>query len=251
MKKRFSLVIVLLLFNFAIRSQIMLDGGFVVGTTFWGCAAETNTETVYGGSDLLNSVAEVDAVAGLCQTVIGLGIGNIYTLSYQCTRRTGGCPSPDSTNMDVTVSGGALSKTDTRSNTTFSWTTTSYNFTALSTSHTINFAAGSGFGVSTCGMIVDNISVVLFSPLPIELLYFHVNSPDDKSVIATWETASELNNNFFIVEKSKNSLDWEIVGTLKGAGTSTQHLKYSFTDNAPYSGISYYRLKQVDFDEYL
>jgi hypothetical protein len=243
-----SLIIFFFIFSFSSKSQIMLNGSFVSGTSSWGCSAEINAENVYGGASVLNAVAEVDAGAGLCQTVIGLGIGNVYTLSYECSRRVGGCPSPSPTNMEVSISGGALAKTDVRINTSFALTTTSYNFTALSTSHTISFSAGSGFGGSTCGMIIDNITVTLASSLPIELLYFNANASSDQKVITNWETASELNNNFYTIERSKDALAWDAVGTIKGGGTSLQNLKYSFTDHSPYSGVSYYRLKQTDYD---
>ncbi|MBI3520934.1 MAG: hypothetical protein HY062_16465, partial [Bacteroidetes bacterium] len=248
MNKQISFSVLFFMMSLGLNAQIMLNGNFLLGTTAWGCSAEINAETVYGGSNGLNSVAEVDAAAGLCQTVIGLGIGNVYTLSYDCTRRLGGCPSPNPTNMLVTVDAGALSKTDTRVNTSFGWSTSSYNFTAVSTSHTISFSAGAGFGGSTCGMIMDNIVVTLSSPLPIELLYFNANVSDNNSVLTNWETASELNNDFFTVEKSQNSLDWEVAAVIKSAGTSTQSLKYSFSDHTPYKGISYYRLKQTDKD---
>ena len=59
---------------------------------------------------------------------------------------------------------------------------------------------------------------------------------------------SELNNDFFTVERSINSTDWEIIGTVNGAGNSKSLINYSFIDSSPLSGTSYYRLKQTDFD---
>ncbi len=246
MNKRINFSAILCVCVLVIKSQIILNGNFTSGTANWGCSPETNPESVYGGPTG-NIVAEVDAAAGLCQTVTGLTIGGVYRLSYQCSRRVGGCPSPNPSNITITVSGGALSKTDSRINTSFALTTTTYIFTATATSHVITFAAGTGFGGSTCGMIMDNISIVI-SPLPIELLYFNAEIINKQSVLTTWETATELNNDFFTVEKSTNSLDWEIVGIIKGGGTTTQRLKYNYTDYLPYQGISYYRLKQTDFN---
>lgn len=85
------------------------------------------------------------------------------------------------------------------------------------------------------------------TPLPIELLSFSVNAGAE-SVLISWETATETNNDFFTIERSGNLESWEILGYVDGAGNSNRPLSYSFTDNMPLEGISYYRLKQTDFD---
>lgn len=84
------------------------------------------------------------------------------------------------------------------------------------------------------------------SPLPVELSHFSANC--DKHVILSWATESELNSEKFIVEKSRNGVNWELVDELAAAGNSNSHLSYSTTDKKPYQGVSYYRLRQVDFD---
>ena len=230
------------------KSQTITNGDFSSsGTGRGGSPEATNNETTYGGSVGTNKVAEVDFAAGLCQTISGFVVGSLYTLSFDCTRRTGGCPSPNPTNMNVTVSAGALSTTVSRSNTTFGFTNTSINFTATATSQTLTFAAGSGFGTSTCGMIVDNISITLLSPLPIELTSFNAILNSNK-VDLTWETATETNNDYFTVEKSKDGVSFEEILNVKGAGNSTSMIDYMDKDSNPFTGVSYYRLKQTDFN---
>ncbi len=86
------------------------------------------------------------------------------------------------------------------------------------------------------------------STLPIELLYFNASSPDNKTVLAEWSTASEINNDFFTVERSKDAFNYKAIGQIKGAGSSNIKLDYSFVDTYPYTGINYYRLKQTDSD---
>ncbi len=83
--------------------------------------------------------------------------------------------------------------------------------------------------------------------LPIELLNFNAIR-DGKNVNIDWSTASETNNNFFTVERSKDATNFEFVGNYVGAGFSTSILKYNTIDNAPYQEKSYYRLKQTDYD---
>lgn len=88
------------------------------------------------------------------------------------------------------------------------------------------------------------------SPLPIELFHFDVQCASDKrSATIHWTTASETNNDFFTIEKSEDGVIFLPIGTVRGAGNSTQSIDYVFTDNDVKTGsVSYYRLKQTDFD---
>ncbi|MBL4862537.1 MAG: T9SS type A sorting domain-containing protein [Crocinitomicaceae bacterium] len=85
------------------------------------------------------------------------------------------------------------------------------------------------------------------TPLPIELVTFTAHRTEDK-VKLEWATASELNNNYFSIERSVDGVLWEEILRQDGAGNSNDLLFYSDLDNAPFSGLSYYRLKQTDFD---
>lgn len=84
--------------------------------------------------------------------------------------------------------------------------------------------------------------------LPVEFLHFDANLTDKKDVLLNWKTASERNNSHFIVERSKNGVDFEEIARVEGAGNSTDTNDYTHLDEKPYNGISYYRIKQVDFD---
>lgn len=85
------------------------------------------------------------------------------------------------------------------------------------------------------------------SPLPIDLLYF--NARAERSLVSLeWATATEINNDFFTIERSTDGYNWQIMGYEMGAGNANQTLRYTFTDSNPLEGISYYRLKQTDFD---
>jgi hypothetical protein len=86
------------------------------------------------------------------------------------------------------------------------------------------------------------------SPLPIELLNFDARSKTNDLVELTWQTASETNNDFFTVEKSHNGADWNELKRVNGAGNSTAIINYTTIDEHPYPALTYYRLKQTDFD---
>ncbi|MFW5851348.1 MAG: T9SS type A sorting domain-containing protein [Bacteroidota bacterium] len=88
---------------------------------------------------------------------------------------------------------------------------------------------------------------LLGDPLPIELAEWNVEYKGEY-VQLSWTTASETNNNQFIVERSQNGIDWEKYISIPGAGNSTSILHYHEIDETPYTGISYYRLKQIDYN---
>lgn len=86
-------------------------------------------------------------------------------------------------------------------------------------------------------------------PLPIELLFFDAQLVQPGMYVrCDWSTASEINNDYFSVEKSNDGIFFNQIGTIKGAGTSATTQNYSFYDYEPFSPVSYYRLKQVDYD---
>lgn len=88
------------------------------------------------------------------------------------------------------------------------------------------------------------------TPLPVELLDFTAY-PLDKQIALNWSTATEINNDYFTVERSKNGEEFEQVLKIKSnaaGGSSSSQLDYGVSDEKPFSGISYYRLRQTDLD---
>jgi hypothetical protein len=85
------------------------------------------------------------------------------------------------------------------------------------------------------------------SPLPIVLTSFKA-SCENGQVKLDWETATEINNEEFIIDRSADLQDWEQIVIVPGAGNSNQSLNYSSVDLRPMDGLSYYRLTQRDYD---
>ncbi|MFH1003893.1 MAG: T9SS type A sorting domain-containing protein [Bacteroidota bacterium] len=125
-----------------------------------------------------------------------------------------------------------------------------------------NHGNGGTTGDVTAGTVVTNGVVTSFSPftlastteenpLPIELLSFTAQL-NGTQVALKWVTASEMNNDYFTIERaitpSPNGEGWSEIGTVKGTGNSNTILNYVFYDKHPYTGTSYYRLKQTDYD---
>jgi hypothetical protein len=84
-------------------------------------------------------------------------------------------------------------------------------------------------------------------PLPVKLLSFDAKCRNNE-VIAAWSTATETNNDFFTLESSVDAQHWNFVANIDGAGNSNDILNYQYTDVKSSGGLSYYRLRQTDFD---
>lgn len=117
---------------------------------------------------------------------------------------------------------------------------------------------GVGIGVTTGVGHVTATNVSEFStfvlttlstsgPLPITLTHFSANCEDGKTKIK-WITASESNSDKFVVKRSRDGKNWEIIGELNAAGNSNQVLHYDISDPFPTQGINYYILEQHDFN---
>jgi Secretion system C-terminal sorting domain len=94
----------------------------------------------------------------------------------------------------------------------------------------------------------NNFGILPPSPLPVTLISFKATLNERQQATLKWATASEFNNDFFEIERSKNATDFESLGKIVGRGTVQGQNDYTFTDEVPLKGINYYRLKQVDYD---
>lgn len=106
--------------------------------------------------------------------------------------------------------------------------------------------------VETSGFVTSFSPFTLAStttnnPLPIELVSFSAIENNDV-VDLFWETASEIDNDYFTVERSNDGINYEAIEKIIGAGNSAQNIEYSTVDEKPLNGVSYYRLKQKDFN---
>lgn len=85
------------------------------------------------------------------------------------------------------------------------------------------------------------------SALPITLLSFTAEEKNEE-VVLQWITATEINNDYFTIERSQDGNNFETIVKINGVGNSIDQKEYSFKDAMPLNGISYYRLRQTDFD---
>jgi hypothetical protein len=123
----------------------------------------------------------------------------------------------------------------------------------------VNAGANSITGNNAAGSVQSNVltSFSPFSlgssstnnPLPVELTQFKATANiENNTVDLNWATISELNNDYFTVEKSQDLIHFEEVAIIVGNGSTNEANTYSTIDQNPYEGVSYYRLSQTDFN---
>lgn len=120
-------------------------------------------------------------------------------------------------------------------------TTATLNWSGLS-SNTTYYLIIDGYSGDLCSWKISFGGV-----LPIELISF-TGEPYGDFNLLKWVTATEINNDFFFIERSIDGMFFEEVGFINGSGNSMSLKNYNLLDKEPYNGVSYYRLTQVDFD---
>ncbi len=115
--------------------------------------------------------------------------------------------------------------------------------------YTVPAACG---GLNLCPLVLCSSGPCAGGVLPVQLLTFDA-ALDEKSVLLRWVTASEINNDFFQVERSRDGINYETIGKMQGAGTINSLNNYEFSDAELPAGmigasVLYYRLRQVDYD---
>jgi hypothetical protein len=111
----------------------------------------------------------------------------------------------------------------------------------------VTYSSGLFVAVSNSGLGDRVMTSGTFVSLPVQWVSFTAKNISGKHELR-WQTANEINNLMFEIERSSDGFSFEKIGEVAGAVNSTANTAYTFTDNAPPAGVSYYRLKQVDAD---
>lgn len=118
-------------------------------------------------------------------------------------------------------------------------------------SHTSPVGTTSSFTIQNTGLTGFswfNIGSDDSNPLPVELSNLSATCNEQSDVYVYWKTSSEQHSEKFIVEKSRDLQHWMYVGEVPAAGNSNYSIDYQADDHNAFSGISYYRLIQLDID---
>ncbi len=91
------------------------------------------------------------------------------------------------------------------------------------------------------------LTVLCETTLPVELVSFTARC-EEENIFLEWTTASEINNDYFIIETSDDGINWNAINIINGAGNSNTLIDYEYSDYGVINEVRFYRLKQVDFD---
>jgi hypothetical protein len=140
---------------------------------------------------------------------------------------------------EIPVNGEATMNSQRYNNATHRWEVPLPGQSQSTAGNTVTTPGVTGFGAHTL--------VVVTSILPIELVEFNA-VPDKEQVKLSWTTASEINSDYFTVQRSRDGREFEDLMKVNAAGNSTNTIHYEINDEYPLNGISYYRLKETDND---
>ena len=94
---------------------------------------------------------------------------------------------------------------------------------------------------------IDDIKLTYETALPIELMSFEGSKKEDYNLLK-WSTASEIDNDYFLLERSQDGTNWININSTDGMGNSNTKVDYLFRDFTFTNDVNYYRLTQVDFN---
>jgi hypothetical protein len=192
-------------------------------------------------------------------SITGLTVGTVYRFSFWYAEGTN---NPNQPQLGIGVTGGSVTSgpgTFTISNYA-SWLQANYNILASATTMTIAFIDPANFGTTNGNDIyLDNmqllapctvsaaIQVTTNCSLPVELISFYAKK-EGQGALLTWQTVSEVNSSYFIIEKSTDGVSFIPIGKVNASGNSATLITYTFLDPFLAPGNTYYRLAEYDVD---
>jgi len=194
--------------------------------TSWFAFNATQTTAVVTISGMSGADHQQFIVVGNSSGSNSCSQSDLYTL-------TGGCPTDAANNYNSLYNNGTYYNME-------------FNLSGLTVGDTYYLITdGDGGAQSPAYLTVDGASDC--TVLPIELIDFNGTNNNGINELY-WSTASEINNNYFTIERSMDARNWETIKFIDGAGNSNTTLIYSYYDDSYYYETSYYRLKQTDYD---
>lgn len=270
MKTQLTILTLFCLFQFASSAQTFLNGSFETTTASVACnynmsnagfnAVMSNTNG-YGVGQELDILINGCYVTGIPDGIRAVGLaanydemalqlstplvaGTSYTISFwtygETSFRVLG-------NLEIGVS---------MNNSTFGNSVAVVSPASLAwTNHVITFTPTINATHVTVRNVLDGVihwnhvdNFVIVNPLAVELLSFEAKAIGERLVELSWVTNTEQSNDYFTIEKSVDGIHWEQLGEFDASGESHVQKEYIEYDMNPFSGISYYRLSQTDFD---
>ena len=129
------------------------------------------------------------------------------------------------------------------------WNSTTSEWSDVTLSGTLNTTSNtlSGVTVSKANFFRSWVLVSSVTPLPVELTKFD-SKCEENTITVNWTTASEINNDYFVIQQSSDGENWVVIDSVNGAGNSLTERNYTYQIKHNKSELTYLQLKQVDYD---
>ncbi len=222
-----------------------------IGVTGAGCGCLSGCNLTSLGGPNCSPAVSGDCSGGQRSMSVNITVPNGCTYTVTATMRPRGSSCSASggdsgDKMKVDISGGGKAFQSGTGNATLDDSYTLVGPGTITVSGTANRADEIiTYSTTSSGATCVNC----MSSLPIELTSFQVSLENNNAVACDWWTETELNNDFFTIERSLDGIHFEPIAYMKGAGTSFEQLHYKIYDYDPYLDVvSYYRLTQTDFN---
>lgn len=214
---------------------------------------------VYIGDGMNNKIRKVTAATGVISTFAGTGVAGLSGDGGAATSAKLNAPQgvaidvsgniyfADQANHRIRKVTAATGIITTVAGTSMGFSGDGGPATSAKMNSPWSLAIQSGCNLIISDQVNQRVRKVACLQLPVELSSFSGKQEGSTNVL-TWETSSELNNDYFSIERSVDGNTFYEIGRLKGAGNSTSLNGYVFYDEYPGEGTNYYRLKQIDKD---
>lgn len=232
-----------ILTSFQIWSQCP-SGAIGVSGAGCGCLSGCNL-TAFGGPNCSGTTGNCSAGQVSISTDISVPAGCTIIVTATMSNRGASCSASGADSGDqlkVDIPGGPKSFQTGASNATLNDSYSLVGPGTIRVSGTANRAdeiitySSSSIGCVNCS-----------AGLPIEVKAFDALK-ENQTVVCNWVTETERDNDFFTVERSSDGVHFDAIGQMDGAGNSYTPLTYKLYDSSPLNGLSYYRLRQTDFN---
>ena len=230
------------------------------GATFTGLPTgvtgswSNNIITISGTPTVSGTFNYIVTLTGGCGTVTSTGTITINPLVSTITSISGNSTIIAGTteNYSIPSDPNATSyQWDYKESSGGSWITNISSTTSASINWSLTTTSGAEVLVTvsnSCGSQSKNLTIYVDGALPIELLSFDGSVINSRNVLLEWSTASEKNNDYFIIERSVDGYNWLQIKNIDATGNSNTQINYTTIDNSAPRAIVYYKLSQVDFD---
>ena len=270
---KYSLFIFLLLYVYIINGQSQGPncGSVTSNTSITGSSSTTTNRTNVFASDNLyaSNTTNLSSTGNFSDYLVVTGFGfsiptNATITGFEVNIERSDINGKCKDNILSLIKGGALIGTNKALNPAWpttdavqlygssadlwgaAWSPTDVNSSALGLAFSWNRTGG---GATNAFAQIDLITIKVYytQPLPVELLGFNVECLNLNGII-TWTTATQSNNDYFTLEKSSNGMDFQELYRIKGEVNSLIQNNYSVADDKLFEQLTYYRLKQTDFN---